>query len=218
MAVSNPVSTNGRSCIWQICYVLSVLSCSLCTWKDKPCCGFWESFLVTPSLLILSKCCSVSCCDLLCVLVSKLLADGGISVFSANPKHSPILATMKKINSIPAKTSTGSKTARCVRVNCWLWVECPWTPSMQQVSGLDPKSDAFWDQSPEGYYGCRLFIYFCFLNPRSRVSDPKSKPSFFSGTTLPFVTQSSQTEHSNMSWTNSEKRNMRLPCPSESLS
>ena len=27
-------------------------------------------------------------------------------VFSTNPKHSPILATIKKIDSIPAKTST----------------------------------------------------------------------------------------------------------------
>lgn len=84
--------------------------------------------------------------------------------------------------------------------------------------GVDPKSDAFWDRSSEGYYGCRLFIYFCFLNPPSRVSDPKSKPSFFSGTTVQFVTKSSQTKHNNMPWTNSETRNTPLPCSSESLS
>ena len=32
------------------------------------------------------------------------------SVFSTNPNHSPILATMKKINSTPAKTSTEAMT------------------------------------------------------------------------------------------------------------
>lgn len=38
---------------------------------------------------------------------------------------------------------TRSKTAHFVHVNCWLLVESPCTHSMQQVSGLDPKSDAF---------------------------------------------------------------------------
>lgn len=50
--------------------VLSVVSCRLWIWKDKPCCGFLEAFHP-----ISDKCCSASCCDLPCVLVSKILAD-----------------------------------------------------------------------------------------------------------------------------------------------
>lgn len=64
-----PASTHGRTCIWQSCYVFSVRSCSLCTGKDKPCSGFWEPFMVMPSLFVSDKGCSVSCCDQPCELV-----------------------------------------------------------------------------------------------------------------------------------------------------
>ena len=43
------------------------------------------------------------------------------AVFSRNPKHSPILATMKKTNPIPAKTSTETLAF----FPLVLWINCP---------------------------------------------------------------------------------------------
>lgn len=63
--------------------------------------------LCTPSLLPSGAVREAQAALMLCKHSSAIAETSIINtVFSTNPKHSPIITTVKKIDSIPAKTST----------------------------------------------------------------------------------------------------------------